>query len=446
MSTTPRAYSSYGNNLWQARDPVQLSRKFVIEWKVEDVNAMLAATKAGEARRLHSSYTDDQRWYLELRMRGAKDKDYAGVFISARGDKVDQREASTTKLWSRSGIWDATFEFETVKGVVLCPPARFQDRSFDSKSSAWGFSDCIPWTALEGQGVTEPNAFVIRCTMAVKNERKDAHPSTDEPAPLVALFREPQYSNVAFRIQPDGVEKPSYLFATEMIVGQCDYFAPDIHGYGYEYRSRRSPSPDPSSRPKQSKIRFNPKELPTERPQEAFEGDLDEFAIWETFRAFLKFLHGGNPHFCHSPSDYLVACQSPSAASSLPPLNVWIERDLPDFWLHLCQPHALYRLAHRYKENGMKKLAKGYILRSLTTENVAYEAFCQLSLDFPEDFQKPVIAFMLEHWNDVKSSKAFSQVLELFEAGDLPSGASVFTRLFDGLAARKVDEGKEKNN
>ncbi|GAA5884354.1 hypothetical protein JCM6882_002241 [Rhodosporidiobolus microsporus] len=158
-----------------------------------------------------------------------------------------------------------------------------------------------------------------------------------------------------------------------------------------------------------------------------------------TFRSLIYFLHTGMTNFTPSVSDYLVDQHTElekNEDAEPQPRNNWLIKKSLRKNPPPCNPHALYRLADEHLDDKLRDLAKGFIVRSLTIENVAYEAFCQLSIDY-NDFQKDVLKFLLEYWDEVRSTRAMKHALELLEAGQLPGGATVLTKIHEGLMAKK---------
>ncbi|GAA5884342.1 hypothetical protein JCM6882_002236 [Rhodosporidiobolus microsporus] len=164
-----------------------------------------------------------------------------------------------------------------------------------------------------------------------------------------------------------------------------------------------------------------------------------------TLDALLHYLYSEKLTLLPPTSDYLVALRSCSDPSDLMQRDEWLEA----FTLHLrnsthaCEPHALYRLAQKFHVLDLKERVKGYLLRSLTVENAAYELFSQLSFDF-SDYQKPVLAFTLENWDLVKTSLALQHVVKVLESGKLPSAGKVLSQLFGKLEAGGEEGGKKE--
>ncbi|GAA5992886.1 hypothetical protein JCM5350_008344 [Sporobolomyces pararoseus] len=96
----------------------------------------------------------------------------------------------------------------------------------------------------------------------------------------------------------------------------------------------------------------------------------------------------------------------------------------------------MYRLADCYGIGELAHWTLGYIVRSLTVENVAYELFLPLSLDF-EAVSEPILEFLVQNWEQVKNTKAFETVLESFSLGELARGKHIMARIFKLMRAPK---------
>jgi hypothetical protein len=105
------------------------------------------------------------------------------------------------------------------------------------------------------------------------------------------------------------------------------------------------------------------------------------YCSWATFNAFLYYLYTGDLCLLPPTSNFLVAYHDSDTPEKLPPSLEWLESKSPNphdddyHTLHSCLPHALYRLADRYRVTSLAEKVKGYIVRSLTVENVCRPFF-----------------------------------------------------------------------
>ncbi|GAA6033597.1 hypothetical protein JCM8097_001475 [Rhodosporidiobolus ruineniae] len=443
---------------------VKVSSKLTIEWKIDKFNPVLAAAKAGEERCIKSGESAEDNC--------------AGVFIHARGTAADRDNPTATKSWLRIGRYNIAFQIFTGDGEHrLAGPLQLEDHSFESESS-WGFPAAVSFG-------------------------RSATPTLD------MLYDDPEHTDVVFRLSGSEDDEPVHLFGLQkLLVRRCYHFE-DVFGSGFTesskpveldvkslltqplhpfsgdgddfalfeaalpkdaledppidpeepWYSRRfdhaipsSPSPPPKSAVAVPTLDSDEHETFDEPAAKKRKTDSTrsvarveiEDCSFATFDAFLFYLYTNKLQLLPSVSDFLVAFHDDKQET--PSRNVWLAGHFCYSTLPVCIPHGLYRLADRYLASELKKRVKAFIVRSLTVENVAYEAFCQLSVDF-DDFQKPVLEFLLEHWDEVKSTKAMEHVLTLLGDGSLPDGAPILKKILAGTTKapkKKDDKGKEK--
>ncbi|GAA5913351.1 uncharacterized protein JCM6883_003048 [Sporobolomyces salmoneus] len=156
------------------------------------------------------------------------------------------------------------------------------------------------------------------------------------------------------------------------------------------------------------------------------------------YRALIAYLYSGYPPFFYLSSGILVGFDAESQPNqsfdSQLKLELQIEFDvsLGDslyYGVLPCSAHAMYRLADRYGVDELMELSLGFITRSLTVENVAYELFSPLSLDFAA-VQEAIFEFFSANWDAVKASKAFGVVIDKFSSGELQPGKELMTSIF----------------
>ncbi|KAI8978849.1 hypothetical protein BD414DRAFT_421643 [Trametes punicea] len=94
---------------------------------------------------------------------------------------------------------------------------------------------------------------------------------------------------------------------------------------------------------------------------------------------------------------------------------------------------SVYRLADRLGLQELKERAFKHIIKSLTVENVAYEAFSAFAAAF-EDVRKVEIAFMFDHWMDVRKG-ALLNIGQQLRLGKLPGFEEVWPMIIQNLVA-----------
>ncbi|GAA6033611.1 hypothetical protein JCM8097_001482 [Rhodosporidiobolus ruineniae] len=475
---------------------VKLSSKLVIDWKVTKINPVLAAAKAGEERSLKTSYRDEtDGWDLKLHLKNGDAEDgHAGLYLSPRPTREDRDEATAKRDWVRGGKYNVSFEFLSSNGLTTLSAARsMKDKVFGTEGG-WGYKDAISWAVLESPAVASVNALLVRCTIegrALKPPQRSFSPTS-----FKVLYDDPDLADVVFKLQNSPREPPKYLFGLKRVLeARCAYlrnlllsgfdesrgrvdldlhslhtnpttpFRGDINEFAAfdnllpdymtdesSHARRRTRSQAPYEKDERSDRRprrlsetiapshlaaapllptaGSPEHRPTSVEADSAElsaaeaagssepvskkqktGDAEKEAEQEkgkgkgpfaTFDAFLFYFYTGRTSFLPSACDYLVAYND------------------DDF--------TRYRLARTAWLEGGKSPSD----HTLTVQNVAYEAFCLLSVDF-EDFQKPVLEFLLEHWDEVKSTTAMQQVLSLLADGSLPDGAVILGKIHAGL-------------
>ncbi|GAA5856271.1 hypothetical protein JCM5353_002030, partial [Sporobolomyces roseus] len=169
-----------------------------------------------------------------------------------------------------------------------------------------------------------------------------------------------------------------------------------------------------------------------------------EDTCFVAYRAMLAYLHSGLLPFNALPSEYLVARhqalvahRSTEGAFTFPSRQVWLRdrfeslKDQPDWkGVKPCSPHALYRLAHRYDIQDLMIIVKNRIVTSLGVENVAYELFSPLSFEH-EEIQEGILEYLSKHWNQIKVTRAWHEVVEKFASGELAHAAPVIKKVFE---------------
>ncbi|KAL7280202.1 hypothetical protein ACG7TL_006621 [Trametes sanguinea] len=106
---------------------------------------------------------------------------------------------------------------------------------------------------------------------------------------------------------------------------------------------------------------------------------------------------------------------------------------------------SVYRLADRLGLQDLKDRAFKHIVKSLTVENVAYEAFSAFAAAF-EDVRKVEIAFMFDHWMEVRKG-ALMNIGQQLRLGKLPGFEEVWPMILQNLVAddKKGDQDAVRN-
>ncbi|BGP05485.1 hypothetical protein JCM10049v2_001291 [Rhodotorula toruloides] len=101
-------------------------------------------------------------------------------------------------------------------------------------------------------------------------------------------------------------------------------------------------------------------------------------------------------------------------------------------------PKSVYRLAHLLRLDALAALALENLKSQLTPKNASYELYSDVACCYPA-VRDVVLAYVVEHWNEVGKSKAASEMQDKAEQGELPVGAAKTAMM---LAARLADRQK----
>ncbi|GHJ88399.1 hypothetical protein NliqN6_4801 [Naganishia liquefaciens] len=95
-------------------------------------------------------------------------------------------------------------------------------------------------------------------------------------------------------------------------------------------------------------------------------------------------------------------------------IKAWMaEREGRDEWPENaprpCSAKAIFRLADKLDLPSLRQRAFQHIVAQLTPQNIPYEVFSQFSATY-EEVRKVEIAYLLKHWNEIKSSTAMRNI------------------------------------
>ncbi|GAA5963184.1 hypothetical protein JCM3765_003639 [Sporobolomyces pararoseus] len=203
-----------------------------------------------------------------------------------------------------------------------------------------------------------------------------------------------------------------------------------------------SSAPTPSSEPSRKRIKLEEGNGSDPSAPETTGRLMNAIDVHETdfrtYRAMISHLHTPVVPFLPVTSNYLVEHFNNELDYSCP-LD-WLQEQFEELdssfdWsgVEPCSAAAMYRLSDRYDLEDLRELSLGFIIRSLTIENVPYELFSSLSLDY-EAVQKPILEFFVKNWSEVRKSKGFKLVLEQFSLGKLAKGKDLMGKIFEMIS------------
>ncbi|BGP29534.1 hypothetical protein JCM10296v2_001273 [Rhodotorula toruloides] len=98
-------------------------------------------------------------------------------------------------------------------------------------------------------------------------------------------------------------------------------------------------------------------------------------------------------------------------------------------------PKSVYRLAHLLGLDALAALALENLKSQLTPKNASYELYSDVACCYPA-VRDIVLAYVVEHWNEVGKSKAAADMQDKAEQGELPVGTAMM------LAVKLADRQK----
>ncbi|GAA5957322.1 hypothetical protein JCM3765_000422 [Sporobolomyces pararoseus] len=201
-----------------------------------------------------------------------------------------------------------------------------------------------------------------------------------------------------------------------------------------------------SQLPTKNVKRRTSKTKPSSRPRsEVIVAD----ASYSTFRALLYYLYTNQVSFTPLASTFYAAKDRASD------LNIAFPYATRKSFIVAHSPHdtskgsigpasakALYRLADKMGLSDLKQLAFEHIVSSLTPQNVVYEASGSFSMRF-EEVKRVEVNFLLQHWNEVKSSGSMAKVFGFLRTGRFPGFEEVWLSLLEHLEYNPRAPSKE---
>jgi len=97
-----------------------------------------------------------------------------------------------------------------------------------------------------------------------------------------------------------------------------------------------------------------------------------------------------------------------------------------------CSAKAMYRVADRLNLHELKERAAQHIIKSLTVDNIAYEAFSPFAAAF-EEVRKVEIDFFLTHWHEIRTSGSMKNVWVQIRNGRHPGFEEVWPLIVQSL-------------
>ncbi|BGP37063.1 hypothetical protein JCM10449v2_000967 [Rhodotorula kratochvilovae] len=259
MATTPSTSRAPAVPSLDTSDFLE-TRSVQLEWKVTNLRTLFDQTK-GEAKSkcIKSALFDQSRWQIFLYPNSGHDQ-YVSVYLSCEPTVAEKERALAEQPalaaaesaqgaqggkekeripWRRDGRFHFTFEVRSVdRRVTFKQLESEKPHMFWYRERNWGYNAF--WRRSEAfynnPGVRSADAFVIICTIVSSPTLPSTPPLPHLLVPktlihaYASLFDDPDYSDVVFRIRPEGRsatgrtrEKRLYA-AKKVLAGRSEYF------------------------------------------------------------------------------------------------------------------------------------------------------------------------------------------------------------------------------
>ncbi|BGP52160.1 hypothetical protein JCM10450v2_008131 [Rhodotorula kratochvilovae] len=452
-----------------------LGQRLSFEWKVDGIKGHLARAQEAETKATYLMSPKFSGWSIKLALlayrmqkRENASEGYCGVYLYAHSTEQELRKAGGNA--AEHGGVDHSLDFVYPAGRRLNRLKCTDKRIFDD-GHGWGWKEGLKWSLIDALPDNQ-DSLIIRCAL----ESGQCFERPQATALPSALYDNPLFADVAFRLT--STEPETTLFAAEPFLLETSTYFATLFGSGFsettstvrlDARKKYSAPDDPGAgdhpdfqpffrneddassvgddepmvdqtEDKNGSLSHGPDAAAARpageqgaveaEPRQYHEIKVGDCSYW-TFNAFLFHLHYSKVAFLKPISQYVAVTKDPSEKGAL----AWMEGEVDEAGGAMCSPHALYRLADRYLHDELKKLSKDQILYNLTIASAAYEAFSALGRDYT-DISDGVVAFILQHWSAVKSTPGRGRCMELLDAGALPGGAAVLSKILDGLVAK----------
>ncbi|GAA6012396.1 hypothetical protein JCM11491_004319 [Sporobolomyces phaffii] len=442
------------NSLKTLKDEVRVESRHV------STHFELTTPPGGEYKGIESPTFGNGHWKLAVveRREGDSGKGRTGeveVRLVAVFNIEDTHGANSKTAWIRAGRWSVKLDV-TLSSQAEPISLSSKAHEYSSKAPARGKVLCDRLSDLFDR-LKQDNKIVISCVVTGQGVDQ---PPLQRPFNAIGslYFDQPQYADVVLMF-PDHrrifasqtvLEQASSHFKargpkmTSINIAARENYVFDSQAVIEDDMGVFPLARDPASRElKRRRTSVSHAQLVVLTNHAEFRSMLEvkiDNACFNTVRALIAYLYTGLLPFTALPSDYLVALHLSNAAgatSQFPLSSQWLQsqfEQLPEqpTWTGIapCSPHALYRLASQYAIDEVKKIALGRIVRSLTVENVSYELFSPLSLEF-QAVQDAVFAYFASHWAKVRTTPGWHKVHDKIVTGQLEAASTLIKRVWD---------------
>ncbi|KAL8277951.1 hypothetical protein RQP46_009583 [Phenoliferia psychrophenolica] len=240
------------------------TRSVTLEWKVTNLKHLFtSSTGETKSKCVKSALFDSQKWQVFFYPNSGHEQ-YCSLYLSCEPTAAEKEKGLAERAgwgasggkgaqggkegggkdagpsakdakgpWKREGKFKFTFEARSLDRRMTFKQMEAHDHSFSDTARNWGYANFLKRSDayFTNPSVRLADAFLIVCTIVYS-------PTPPSPPPLprllipkdlvnayASLFDDPDYSDVCFRIRPEGTKRERRLYAAKKILGgRSDYF------------------------------------------------------------------------------------------------------------------------------------------------------------------------------------------------------------------------------
>ncbi|KDE03163.1 hypothetical protein MVLG_06320 [Microbotryum lychnidis-dioicae p1A1 Lamole] len=250
------------------------TRSVTLEWKVTNLKVLFESSKGDtKSKCVKSALFDNHRWQIFLYPNSGVEQ-YVSLYLSCEPTAIEKERGAAERAgwspsntttspppgsavggaaagrqsgasgalskdvkgpWRREGNFKFTFEARTVDRRMTFKQMEANDHSFSDSARNWGYANF--WKRSDAyynnSQVRLADAFLISCTIVYSPTPPTPPPlprlliPKDLVAAYAAMFDDPDYSDVVFRIRPSNrpnVREKRLYAAKKILAGRCEYF------------------------------------------------------------------------------------------------------------------------------------------------------------------------------------------------------------------------------
>ncbi|GAA6010178.1 hypothetical protein JCM10207_005653 [Rhodosporidiobolus poonsookiae] len=178
---------------------------------------------------------------------------------------------------------------------------------------------------------------------------------------------------------------------------------------------------------------------PTADPSHGFQSITVTESSYTSYKAVLTYLVTGYIDFAPLRSSRSPVC--PDSESGDTRLDTVKASKESQTGVYPSSPKSIYRLAHFLELDALKSLALLHLRNGLVASTAAYELVSPVALLYDE-VQAVVVAFVVEHLDEVEKTDAYREVTGRIRGGELPKAAPVMLALLEAQRKKSAKQAE----